>query len=180
MRYISAPHPPTREFHWSLCLFVCQYNSNYYSFALSSTRYAKKLKEEFDVVFVNQLSPVMMAWPAMAYKKKHKVKMMLYCLDLWPESLTFGGVKRDGIIYNIFRRVSARIYRAADKIIVSSRSFGEVFKKQFGMSFGRYERNFRLNGAENALRRGCSLKEAADLWGFCDKSHLSRLLKQRT
>nr|MBO4517903.1 glycosyltransferase WbuB [Clostridia bacterium] len=34
---------------------------NYYSFALSSKWYVKKLKEKFDVVLVNQLSPVMMA-----------------------------------------------------------------------------------------------------------------------
>ena len=68
---------------------------------------------------------------------------------------------------------------AAQRCNLSVGYFSVLFKKQFGMSFGRYERNFRLNGAENALRRGCSLKEAADLWGFCDKSHLSRLLKQR-
>lgn len=68
---------------------------------------------------------------------------------------------------------------AAAKCHLSPGYFSVLFKKQFGMSFGRYERNFRLNGAENALRRGASLKEAADFWGFCDKSHLSRLLKER-
>ena len=34
---------------------------NYYSFAISSGLYAARLKKEYDVVFVNQLSPVMMA-----------------------------------------------------------------------------------------------------------------------
>lgn len=68
---------------------------------------------------------------------------------------------------------------AAQRCNLSVGYFSVLFKKQFGMSFGKYERNFRLNGAENALRRGSSLKEAADLWGFCDKSHLARLLKQR-
>lgn len=68
---------------------------------------------------------------------------------------------------------------AAEKCHLSPGYFSVLFKKQFGMSFGRYERNFRLNGAEHALRRGATLKEAADFWGFCDKSHLSRLLKER-
>lgn len=69
---------------------------------------------------------------------------------------------------------------AAKKCSLSTGYFSILFKKQFGMSFGRYERNFRLNGAEDALRRGSSLKEAAYNWGFCDKSHLARLLKRRT
>ena len=34
---------------------------NYYSFVFASRRYLAGLNEEFDVVFVNQLSPVMMA-----------------------------------------------------------------------------------------------------------------------
>ena len=63
---------------------------------------------------------------------------------------------------------------------LSSNYFAQMFKKQFGLSFGRYERNFRLNGAAGAVQRGASLKEAADAWGFCDKSHLARLLKKRT
>ena len=43
---------------------------NYYSFMLSSTWYAKHLKEEYDVVFTNQTSPVMMSNAAFAYAKK--------------------------------------------------------------------------------------------------------------
>ena len=45
---------------------------NYYSFALSSSIYASKLKKSYDVVFVNQLSPVMMACAGIKYKKKHE------------------------------------------------------------------------------------------------------------
>ena len=44
---------------------------NYYSYMLSSTHYVSKIKDSFDVVFVNQLSPVMMANAAIKYKKKH-------------------------------------------------------------------------------------------------------------
>ena len=56
--------------------------------------------------------------------------------------------------------------------------FSVIFKKQFGLSFAGYERNFRLNGAAEAIRRGATLKEAAAEWGFCDKSHLARMLKK--
>ena len=34
---------------------------NYYSYPYASSKYIKHLKSDFDVVFINQLSPVMMA-----------------------------------------------------------------------------------------------------------------------
>lgn len=111
---------------------------NYYSYAFSSTAYIKKLEEEFDVVFVNQLSPVMMAQGAMVYKKKHGTKVVLYCLDLWPESLVAGGIKREGSIYKFFHRVSEKIYRQADKILVTSRSFADYFSDEFGINSVTY------------------------------------------
>lgn len=61
---------------------------------------------------------------------------------------------------------------------LSSSRFSVLFKNFSGLSFGRYERNFRLNGAAGAIRRGATLKEAAAEWDFCDKSHLARLLKE--
>jgi glycosyltransferase involved in cell wall biosynthesis len=106
---------------------------NYYSYAFSSTRYVKKLKDTYDVVFVNQLSPVMMANAAMAYKKKHKTPVVLYCLDLWPESLVAGGINHDSLIYRFFHHVSANIYRQADRILITSRSFADYFEKEFAI-----------------------------------------------
>ena len=61
---------------------------------------------------------------------------------------------------------------------LSCSRFAVLFKSVFGMSFARYERLFRLNGARDDLRQGASLKEAAGKWSFCDKSHLARLLKK--
>ena len=72
---------------------------NYYSFSLSSRCYLSRLKEEFDVVFVYQLSPVMMASGALTYAKKHQKKVVLYCLDLWPESLIAGGIRKNSFVY---------------------------------------------------------------------------------
>ncbi|MBR7143649.1 MAG: helix-turn-helix transcriptional regulator [Lentisphaeria bacterium] len=67
---------------------------------------------------------------------------------------------------------------AAKLCNLSSSRFAVLFKSVFGMSFARYERLFRLNGARDDLRQGASLKEAAGKWSFCDKSHLARLLKK--
>lgn len=104
---------------------------NYFSFALSSLFYALRLREEFDVVFANQSSPVLMAGGALAYGKKHGKKVVLYCLDLWPASLAAGGVRADSIVYRLFHRVSGWIYRAADRILISSEPFRDYLKENF-------------------------------------------------
>lgn len=106
---------------------------NYYSFAISSKRYVKRLKEKFDVVFVNQLSPVMMAAAGIAYKKKSGAKLVLYCLDLWPESLVAGGIERNSFIYKHYSKVSEKIYKACDKILITSKCFSDYFKEKFGI-----------------------------------------------
>ena len=106
---------------------------NYYSYAFSSTRYASKLKKEYDAVLVNQLSPVMMACAAVKYKKKHNKRLVYYCLDLWPESLVAGGIKRGGFIYKFFNKISENLYKKADKILVTSRDFTTYLENQFGI-----------------------------------------------
>ena len=118
---------------------------NYYSYAFSSTAYVLSGKctaadrKPFDAIFCNQLSPVMMAEAAIAYKKKYKVPAVLYCLDLWPESLIAGGIARGSAIYKYYRHVSKRIYRQMDKILVSSRTFSEYLADEFGIDEERVE-----------------------------------------
>lgn len=101
---------------------------NYLSYAVSATLKAEFMKEEFDVVLVNQLSPVMMGIPAMAYKKKHHKKILFYCLDLWPDSLAAGGIKEESRIYKLFYKISKWVYNSADMILVTSGMFKDYFK----------------------------------------------------
>ena len=110
---------------------------NYYSYSLASSRYIKTLDDSFDVVFINQLSPVMMANAGIEYAKKHQKKSVLYCLDLWPASLGAGGVN-GGIIYKWFYRESKKVYKAVDKILISSRAFATYFKEEFGIEETEY------------------------------------------
>ncbi|MBP3321088.1 MAG: glycosyltransferase family 4 protein [Clostridia bacterium] len=110
---------------------------NYYSFALSSSLYTARLKKEYDAVLVNQLSPVMMACAGVKYKKKHGTRLVFYTLDLWPESLIAGGIKRDGLVYNVFNRISKRLYQQADRILVTSEKFIPYLEKQHGIDKNR-------------------------------------------
>lgn len=111
---------------------------NYYSYVISSVSYVKKMREQFDIVFVNQLSPVMMAEAGIAYKKKHHVPLVLYCLDLWPVSMVAGGVCKKSLIYRFFKGTSDRIYKQVDKLLITSRSFAEYFESEFGITDTEY------------------------------------------
>ena len=106
---------------------------NYYSFVFSARKHLLGRKDDFDVVLVNQLSPVMMARPALDWAKRHGKKCVLYCLDLWPESLLAGGIRKDSAVYKVFWHISRRIYRRADVLLVSSAGFRDYFREEMGM-----------------------------------------------
>lgn len=110
---------------------------NYYSYSYKSKKFIDKLNSDFDVVFINQLSPVMMANAGIRYAKKHNKKSVLYCLDLWPASLSAGGIK-SGFIYKWFFKESKKVYKSVDKILVSSKSFKKYFKEQFNIDIAGY------------------------------------------
>ncbi len=95
---------------------------NYYSFSSKSKKQVVKLDKDFDVVFINQTSPIMQASAGLKYKKMYGTKVVLYCLDLWPASLSARGIK-GGPVYGYYKKVSKKIYNSADKILISSKMF---------------------------------------------------------
>lgn len=110
---------------------------NYFSFAISSTLYTRRLKESYDVVYTCQSSPVMMVNGALSYAKKHGKKTVLYCMDLWPASLAAGGIRESSPIYKVFGWISGKLYKSADRILVTSRMFANYFEEQFGIGRDR-------------------------------------------
>lgn len=107
---------------------------NYFSFALSGKRMVRKIDKDFDLVFINQLSPVMMAWPGIKYAKKYGKKTILYCYDLWPASLSAGGIKQGSFIYKFFGKISKKVYNNVDHICVTSKSFTEYLVNEHGVN----------------------------------------------
>ncbi len=104
---------------------------NYFSYAISSTLFISRLKEDYDVVFTVQGSPIMMVNAALHYAKKRKKKAVLYCMDLWPASLAAGGIKSSSFVYKVFHKISRYLYRKADRILITSQMFREYFCEQF-------------------------------------------------
>lgn len=96
---------------------------NYYSFSSKGSGYARNMPEDFDVVLSFEISPVMSVNPAIAYAEKYGAPLFLYVIDIWPECLTSGGIKKNSFLYKYYAGVSRKIYRAADRLAITSTGF---------------------------------------------------------
>lgn len=106
---------------------------NYISYVHSASKKIKKLPNDFDLVFVYQLSPVLMAIPGRKYAKKHKVPLLLYCCDLWPESLKMYIKNESNPVFQWIKKVSNGIYNSADRVIGQSISFLPYLRSTHGI-----------------------------------------------
>lgn len=96
---------------------------NYISFMITGSMKVNKLKEKFDVIYVYQMSPVLMAVPALKYKSRHQVPIFLYCCDLWPESIKDVFKNENSIIFKIAKIISEKVYQNSDLIGITSKPF---------------------------------------------------------
>lgn len=102
---------------------------NYLSFWAASKRWVRKCKEKFDIVYSMSLSPVTILSAGNLYKKKHHVKHVVHCVDLWPESvLVTHAIKEKSIFYKILYKWSKKLYSEVDKVLIGSPSYEEYFK----------------------------------------------------
>jgi len=104
---------------------------NYYSFAISSTVYSWFLKKDYDAVLAIQASPIMMVNAALSYAKRTKKKCLFYTMDLWPASLSAGGIAEGSPIYKLFGWISRHLYRKADRILITSTMFRQYLQNNF-------------------------------------------------
>jgi len=100
---------------------------NYMYFAIFASIKALFMKKDFDIVYVYQLSPITMVWPAIVVKKMAKIPLIIHVLDQWPVSITTGGVLKSSLPYKILTRWSKNVYNSADLITCSSKSFKDYF-----------------------------------------------------
>lgn len=97
---------------------------NYMSFAVSGWIFASLKKwDNFDVIYVWEVSPVTMAIPAIRLKNRYNKPLFLYCMDLWPESIKAMGFQEESLFYKFVHTLSKWIYNQCDHIAVSSNPF---------------------------------------------------------
>ena len=96
---------------------------NYLSYCMSASAKIRKLSPSYDLVFVYQLSPILMGVPGRIYSRRHHIPMVLYCCDLWPESLKMYIKSESNPLFKAVKLLSKKIYSAADLVIGQSTSF---------------------------------------------------------
>lgn len=112
---------------------------NYISYWWSATMKARHLSEDYDLVFVYQLSPITMGIPAIKYANRNKKPMLLYCCDLWPESIKMYIKNENNPIFEYFKRISRRVYSASDYILTQSNSFIKYLNETHSISLDKVE-----------------------------------------
>lgn len=110
---------------------------NYVSFVFWGWLVVRFGKRDAEVVFSYQTSPVLQSVPAAAYRKRTGAPLVLYCCDLWPESLKAWNVGERHPLFRLMRRVSRRIYRQADTLAITSAPFREYLREVNGVEDDR-------------------------------------------
>ena len=90
-----------------------------------------KMKDKYDLFFVQQLSPVTMALPAIWLKNKN-TPVFLWVLDLWPESLITLMKIQNRVVTKVLDSLVSFIYFHSDFILTSSRSFEKSIRLKTG------------------------------------------------
>jgi glycosyltransferase involved in cell wall biosynthesis len=89
-----------------------------------------RIRDQFDAIFVQQLSPVTMALPGHWVKKRQKIPLCIWVLDLWPESVTSASKFNNKLILNALNILVKYIYNGADLILISSEFFRNSIKEK--------------------------------------------------
>lgn len=102
---------------------------NYWSYMRGADRRLGDLEGDYDVVFAYQLSPVLMAEPAMRAKRYFGAPVLLYCADIWPDAVRAMLPDGLGFLMPAVRAVSTRIYQDADMIATNSGAYVDCFEQ---------------------------------------------------
>ncbi len=104
---------------------------NYLSFAFWASLFTPFLcRDNYDVIFVFEPSPVTVGLPAILLKWLKSSPIVFWVQDLWPETLVAVGVIKSRKILKIVDHLVRFIYSKCDLILVQSRVFTAYIKNQ--------------------------------------------------
>lgn len=104
---------------------------NYLTFAWSACLFGPWIcRQNFDVVFAFEPSPIFVGWPANVMKWCKRAPLLFWVQDLWPESLSATGTVKDGWVTRIVDRMVRQIYRGCDRVLIQSPGFRQPIENQ--------------------------------------------------
>lgn len=97
---------------------------NYVSFVVEANKKLKELENiDFGLIYVFEVSPITVALPAIKFKKKKKIPIVINIQDLWPENIVAVTGMTNPIIIGFVNKMVNYIYKHCDKILCASPSF---------------------------------------------------------
>jgi len=112
----------------------------------------------FDAIFVFQPSPITTCLPAILIGRLKRAPVLLWVLDLWPETLSAVGVVRSPWLLALIGRMVSFIYRRCDLVRSQSRAFLPNIEKYAG---GSSRFRYVPSWAEPLFREGLAAVEPA-------------------
>ena len=103
---------------------------NYFSFVFFTIFEIKRLRGNFDKVFIYAPSPITVGILGIIAAKKFRCKSYLWVHDLWPESVRVAGGIKNRLVLGIVNQMTKLIYRFSDFILVQSPEFKTYIKNQ--------------------------------------------------
>lgn len=83
------------------------------------------LFHRFDGVFVHDTSPAFINLPALVVSKIQHIPVFHWVLDMWPESLTAGGISNPKV-FSMIEKMMRRVYKNDSKILITSHGFTKL------------------------------------------------------
>ena len=104
---------------------------NYLSFLFFSFFvFLFKIKKKYDLVFAVLLTPATSLLPMIWIKKRFKIPVILWVLDLWPDSFYANTGFRINLVSKQIEKISDQVYNNADSIFISSNYFRKPIIKR--------------------------------------------------
>ena len=107
---------------------------NYISYFISTfffTIYLLIFKTKYDYVFVHHTSPILIAVSPILYKFFYRSKLIMWDLDLWPDTLKSLGFIKSRYLFLLIENLVKTIYNFYDKILIGSKKFEKIIEKRF-------------------------------------------------
>ena len=86
----------------------------------------------FDAIFMFETSPITSALPALLLRRTKQAPLLMWVLDLWPDTLSAVGVVRSPRALRAVGALVAFIYKRCDLILAQSRAFYPAIERWSG------------------------------------------------
>lgn len=98
---------------------------NYLSFYISVSIFTffHAFRNKYDRIFVHLTSPFFVGLAAVHLKKRQKIPLLFWTLDLWPESISSASSIKSPYIIKPINKMVCYVYNNCDKILIGSKGF---------------------------------------------------------